>query len=149
MIDFWCSLGFVKRPYCVKKRHQQPFKIFLNPNPSTRYRLCFWNFSSGGVLLLISAIYPPAPAWRQTKARGSVAPGHGQGALWPNGTLVAARTRFFRFQAAHTIKITQPGLVSSRLPWCHQRKGSRGPRKDHLQGAMRPLRGSTNLLNIN
>ena len=35
--------------------------------------------------------------------REALAPGHGQGAPWPYGALVAVRTRFFRFQAARTI----------------------------------------------
>ena len=39
--------------------------------------------------------------------REALAPGHGQTAPWPYGALVAVRTRFFRFQAARTIKALQ------------------------------------------
>ena len=37
--------------------------------------------------------------------REALAPGHGQTAPWPYGALVAVRTRFFRFQAARTIRL--------------------------------------------
>ena len=35
----------------------------------------------------ISAVHSAVLAWRQTRATGSVAPGHGQGASWPSGEL--------------------------------------------------------------
>ena len=39
------------------------------------------------VLWPISAVHSAVLAWRQTRATGSLAPGHGQGASWPSGEL--------------------------------------------------------------
>ena len=95
---------FINNPFCVRKRYKKPFHTFWNANPSNWYRLSFSNFHYSVFLEPISAVHPALPAWRRTRATRSVGTWAWPDAPWPYGGLVAVRTRFFRFQAARTIR---------------------------------------------
>ena len=104
-MEFLCSLVFINKRFCVRKRYKLPFKMFWNANPSNWYRLSVSNFHSSLFWHPISAVHPTLPAWHRTRATRSVSTWawpECSRAIWGHGAVGGGR----------------PKLLSAWDTWC-------------------------------